>query len=140
MVNSAKNSIIKKESLEQLPVTLVSPDSAELASVSNDKIIDLPVKRPKLITGESSLTPTSVEIRVDNSFKNNTQKPDEDKKKSGPGPIPGILMMLLGLLLFGLGYIFYTNLGVFIGTFFFLIFGIGGAIFFIIGIIMLFVR
>ncbi len=46
----------------------------------------------------------------------------------------GLLMILLALLLFGLGYIFYTSLGV-IGLIFFIIFGIAAAIYFIAGLV-----
>lgn len=46
----------------------------------------------------------------------------------------GLLMILLALLLFGLGYLFYTSLGV-LGLIFYIIFGIAAAIYFIAGLI-----
>ncbi len=133
----AKSLIIKKAPVET-GITIIEPsENSEIILASNENIIQLPTKKPKLIIGENFLGNNPVEPTVAESFKNNTKQPDEPKKKAGLGIVPGILLMLLGLLLAGLGYVFYTNLGVFFGTFFFLIFGLGGAIFFIIGLVAL---
>ena len=57
-------------------------------------------------------------------------------KDSGSGTSKrGWLIMILGLALFALGYIFYLSLGVF-GLVLFWIFAVGGAIYFIIGLFM----
>lgn len=48
----------------------------------------------------------------------------------------GLYMLIMGLLLIGLGYLFYSLLGVF-GLILFIIFGIGGGIMVIIGIIQM---
>lgn len=141
----AKAVISSSEKTEDVeaPAKINLPPSTnnELTTASNDNsVVLLPSKKVDLTKGARSLFEYQNEQNLKVSSSYSKVKPDEEKKRSGPGPIPGILLMLLGLVLFGLGYIFYTNLGVFIGTFFFLIFGIGGAIFFIIGIVMLFVR
>jgi hypothetical protein len=50
----------------------------------------------------------------------------------------GLLYALVSLALIGIGYLFYVSLGVF-GTILFIIFGIGGAILLIMGIVMMFI-
>ncbi len=135
----AKSLIIKKAPVET-GITIIEPsENSEIILASNENTIQLPTKKPKLIRGQDLSNSNLVEPTVVASFKNNTKQPDEPKKKAHMGILPGILFMLLGLLLAGLGYVFYTNLGVFFGTFFFLIFGLGGAIFFIIGLVALIV-
>lgn len=48
----------------------------------------------------------------------------------------GVLMLIIGLVLLGLAWVFYTYLGI-IGLIFAIIFGIGGAVYIIAGIIMM---
>ncbi|MBA3683125.1 MAG: hypothetical protein H0W73_18470 [Bacteroidetes bacterium] len=141
MVGSVKNSIIKQTVIESHAAVNSVSENNEIILASTHNAIDLP-KKTKLIIKETLTTIDPAEPIIESDLKNVAQKidkPDEDKKKSGLGIVPGILLMLLGLLLAGLGYVFYANLNVFIGTFFFLIFGLGGAIFFIIGLVALIV-
>jgi len=143
MVNPAKSAIIKKEIVEEAPVIIMPQDNNKAVNILQDKVTDNTPRKPKLIIKESlsvidPIVSETVPV-IETSLKNSTQASKEGKTKDGLGIVPGILFMLLGLLLAGLGYVFYTNLGVFFGTFFMLIFGLAGAIFFVIGLVALLV-
>ena len=56
--------------------------------------------------------------------------------ESGNNVVRGLLIMLVAVALFGLGFLFYSLLGTF-GVVLLLVFGIGAAVFFIAGLIML---
>ncbi|ASS49699.1 MAG: hypothetical protein A3D31_08965 [Candidatus Fluviicola riflensis] len=59
------------------------------------------------------------------------------KREGGPsGLTKGLLLILMGLLLIGMGFLFQNILGVF-GTILLIIFGLGGAIMIVVGIVFM---
>lgn len=109
-------------------------NESQLPSESPNAILDSKIKfslhhKTKVKTNSISIFKAIHQIKKANSFKQPKSNTLEGSKK-------GLLMILVALLLIGLGYILYINLGV-LGEILFLIFGIGGGIYLLFGLITL---
>ena len=138
-VTKAEKEIINRDQISSLV-----QEYNELASVSKDNIDIAPTSKKTGLSYKKEFLENEDQpnSKLKTSSTKDVPKNIETKKPiggGGGGKAASIALIILGLLLFGLGYIFYTNIGVLLGTIFFMIFGIGGAIFFIIGLVMLLV-
>ncbi|MES2618798.1 MAG: hypothetical protein V4613_13025 [Bacteroidota bacterium] len=115
----------------------VFADNNHLVISPSDKPISTPIKKGNALLNKKPV------IGFENGHKTSDYRSSHIKqvlKKAvtnnnhTSGFKKGLLMILLALLLFGLGYIFYTSLGV-LGLFFYIIFGIAAAIYFIVGLV-----
>ncbi len=120
----------------------------ELSEVLSSKavkneIIDNPVEM-RTLNGETEILENAIlkdqNFTADAIIYNQSEDKAADKaqseKQSSGGFKRGLYMLIMGLLLIGLGYLFYSLLGVF-GLILFIIFGIGGGIMVIIGIVQM---
>ncbi len=109
-----------------------------------DKIIESSSSEKNVVVKNEPISNAPAHSFSETDVKLSTQKNNSVKNEFNPtnefgGGKSGWFMLIMGLILIGIGFLFQSFLGVF-GLILFIIFGIGGAIYFIAGVIILIVN
>lgn len=134
---NTENKIIKSENSEF--------SSLENKLTSKEKASEISFNNPNSITNKKSISRVELNpisefnSELKNENKTQSTRREQNNLKNLSEGKSGLFMIILGLILFGLAWIFYAYLGIF-GLIMALIFGIGAAIYLIVGLIVLLVN